>query len=106
MSLDKELGSLAPKEISTALASVLGRVLNREDIQGLLGHLSDDYPVLCILPDAIVNVIEQLSPETEVDSQRLRDVRVGATILAVVISEYAHLGELNQLFPDLLPPEQ
>jgi hypothetical protein len=99
MSFHEELGKLDADKLGIALGAIVGKTtFEPSGSIDAAGQLTGHYKALSVLPDAIGNTLEQLDPE--IDSQRIQDLRAGATFLACVLSEYAQLAEMQAQFPD------
>lgn len=102
MSFHEELQILDTSQIGTAIGTVVGKVGfesgGPQDVAAALKH----YGTLSVLPDALTTALEQADPATSAED--LQRIRLGATLLASVLAEYAQLVELEGRFPDA-PPE-
>jgi hypothetical protein len=102
MSLKEELQNLDPERVGRAIANVIARTsFEREGSDGVSRQLVDSQPTLAIMPDAISNTLTNREPG--IDEQQATYVRVGMTLLASVLCEYADLEDLQNQFPDVAP---
>ncbi len=103
MSLKEELQNLDPERVGRAIANVVARATleHGDGTTGVSRQLVDSQPTLAILPDAISNTMANADPS--IDEERATYVRVGMTILASVLCEYADLEDMQNQFPDIAP---
>src|ERR1035437_6378080 len=99
MDLSKEISSLDPNLLSTAVSSVFGRLGRGGD--GGVGDMADmmrRYPSLAVLPNAICSaLVRKVDVEDNIQSL---NIKRGAMLVVGVLVEYAELERLNDQFQD------